>query len=91
MLRGYSEGRQISVDLQQVRPSSASWLDERLIGRSNGLLLVVARVMQETDERIHLRAFAQGSKPLQINSTVLSSLLLPFGHLTKPEGTNLAK
>lgn len=103
MLRGYNEGSTPNPDIGCNKfvkfGMLREWLDEKY-GTGNYWLVTghYARVMQEMDGKglFHLlrsiyRPKDQSYYLSQINSTVLSSLLLPIGHLTKPEVRDLAK
>ncbi|CAI4057717.1 tRNA-5-taurinomethyluridine 2-sulfurtransferase SKDI_04G2060 [Saccharomyces kudriavzevii IFO 1802] len=103
MLRGYNEGSTPNPDIGCNKfvkfGKLREWLDEKY-GTDNYWLVTghYARVMQEMERKqlFHLlrsvyRPKDQSYYLSQINSTILPSLLLPIGHLTKPEVRDLAK
>ncbi|CAI4037866.1 hypothetical protein SMKI_04G2010 [Saccharomyces mikatae IFO 1815] len=103
MLRGYNEGSTPNPDIGCNKfvkfGKLREWLNEKH-GTDNYWLVTghYARVMQEIKGKELFRLLRGIYRPKdqsyylsQINSTALSSLLLPIGHLTKPEVRDLAK
>ncbi|QHS72197.1 tRNA-5-taurinomethyluridine 2-sulfurtransferase [Saccharomyces paradoxus] len=103
MLRGYNEGSTPNPDIGCNKfvkfGKLREWLDEKY-GTGNYWLVTghYARVMQKVDGKEFFYLLRSIYRPKdqsyylsQINPTVLPSLLLPIGHLTKPEVRDLAK
>ncbi|CAI4058334.1 hypothetical protein N7582_001081 [Saccharomyces uvarum] len=103
MLRGYSEGSTPNPDIGCNKFVKFGKLREYLdvkYGINNYWLVTghYARVMQEVGSRQSFHLLRSVYRPKdqsyylsQIDAAVLSSLLLPIGHLTKPEVRDLAK